>query len=141
MKKLIFGLLVVSTWVGCKKEESQPVAPTYPVTAGKYSVAFDSVKYQIDSMQVVYNDPTGVKTPARIYGSYSWESPSIQYRDNDSAFAEVTAWGRYRSVTAGLPRMEFSGVHIEGIDFHSDVLEELTVDGKNAFIVGRHERY
>ena len=141
MKKLIFGLLAVSIWGSCKKEDSQPAVPTYPVTAGKYSFAFDSVKYEIDSMQIVYNDPSGVKTPARIYGAYSWESPSIQYRDKDSAFAQVTAWGRYRSVTTFLPRMAFSGVRTESIDLHSDLLEELTVDGKNAFVVGRSERY
>jgi hypothetical protein len=141
MKKILFGLLAVCTWMSCKKDDPQPAVPTYPVTAGKYSFAFDSVKYEIDSMQISYSDPSGIKTPARIYGAYRWESPSIQYRENDSAFAQVTAWGRYRSVTAFLPRMEFSGVHTEGLDFHIDVLEEATVDGKNAFVVGRHERY
>jgi hypothetical protein len=139
MKTFFVGLLAVAALASCKKDEPTPPVE-YPVSAGKYSIAFDTSIYRIDSMQVIYNDPGGVKT-AHVHEGASWESPTIQYRENDSAFAQVTAWGRYKLYTGPFPRMKFSGTRKNGTDFHTDVLEEQTIDGKNAFIVGRSETY
>ncbi|RYD52397.1 MAG: hypothetical protein EOP52_09570 [Sphingobacteriales bacterium] len=139
MKTLLCGLLLATAVIGCKKDDPTPPVE-YPVSAGRYSVAFDSTKFEIDSMQVVYNDTTGVKTD-HVHQGYSWQSPVIQYRENDSAFAQVTAWGRYRLYTTFLPRMTFSGVRKDSLNFSTDVLSEETINGKTAFIVGRSENY